>query len=55
MYLQPEDTVFTVTEKIQAAIEKNQNAQHNNDTDKFVKFIFGVPGWPGRSLALQAF
>lgn len=55
VYLQPEDTVFTVTEKIQAAIEKNQNAQHNNDTDKFVKFIFGVPGLARTVIGLAGF
>ncbi len=44
VYLHPEDNVFTVTEKIKAAIEKNLNAKHNNDTDKFVRFVFGVPG-----------
>ena len=55
IYLEPEDTVFTVTEKIQAAIEKNQNAQHNNDTDKFVKFIFGVPGLARTVIGLAGF
>ena len=44
VYLEPEDTVFTVTEKIRSTIEKNQNVRHNNDTDRFAKFAFGVPG-----------
>lgn len=44
VYLEPEDTVFTVTEKIRSTIEKNQNVRHNNDTDRFAKFVFGVPG-----------
>ena len=40
VYLEPEDTVFTVTEKIRSTIEKNQNVRHNNDTDRFAKFVF---------------
>ena len=55
VYLQPEDTVFTVTEKIRAAVEKNQNVRHNNNTDKFVKFIFGVPGLARAVIGLAGF
>ena len=42
-------------ETVMAAIEKNQNAQHNNDTDKFVKFIFGVPGLARTVIGLAGF
>ena len=55
VYLEPEDTVFTVTEKIRSTIEKNQNIQHNNDTDRFAKFVFGVPGLARAVFALAGF
>lgn len=55
VYLEPEDTVFTVTEKIRSTIEKNQNVQHNNDTDRFAKFVFGVPGLARAVFALAGF
>ena len=54
VYLEPEDTVFTVTEKIRSTIEKNQNIQHNNDTDRFAKFVFGVPGLACAALTILA-
>lgn len=55
VYLEPEDTVFTVTEKIRSTIEKNQNVRHNNDTDRFAKFAFGVPGLARAVFALAIF
>lgn len=55
VYLEPEDTVFTVTEKIRSTIEKNQNVRHNNDTDRFAKFAFGVPGLARAVFALAGF
>ena len=55
VYLQPEDTVFTVTEKIRTAVETNQNARHNNDTDKFVRALFGVPGLARTVIGLAGF
>ena len=55
VYLEPEDTVFTVTEKIRSTIEKNQNIQHNNDTDRFAKFVFGVPGLARAVFGLASF
>lgn len=55
VYLEPEDTVFTVTEKIRSTIEKNQNVRHNNDTDRFAKFVFGVPGLARAVFALAGF
>ena len=55
VYLEPEDTVFTVTEKIRSTIEKNQNIQHNNDTDRFAKFAFGVPGLARAVFGLAGF
>lgn len=55
VYLTPEDDIFTVTEKIRAAIEKNLNAQHNNNSDKFVNFIFSVPGLARTVIGLASF
>lgn len=55
VYLEPEDTVFTVTEKIRSTIEKNQNVRHNNDTDRFAKFVFGVPGLARAVFGLAGF
>jgi hypothetical protein len=44
IYLQPNDTVFTINERIQEAIAKNNDAAYNNKTDKFVSLLFSVPG-----------
>lgn len=56
IYLQPNDTIFTINERIQAAIAKNAEAAYENKTDKFVSFLFSVPGlvrfvvWLARNL-----
>ena len=56
IYLQPDDTIFTINERIQAAIAKNAEATYENKTDKFVSFLFSVPGlvrfvvWLARNL-----
>ena len=56
IYLQPDDTIFTINERIQAAIAKNAEAAYENKTDKFVSFLFSVPGlvrfvvWLARNL-----
>lgn len=44
VFLQPEDTIFTISRKIREEIDKNLNAVHNNSTDKFVNMAFAVPG-----------
>ena len=44
VFLQPEDTIFTISDRIREEIEKNLNAVHNNNTDKFVNIAFAVPG-----------
>lgn len=44
IFLQPEDDIFTISDRIRAEIEKNLNAVHNNNTDKFVNMAFSVPG-----------
>ena len=56
IYLQPTDTIFSINQRIQEAIEKNNEATYNNKTDKFVSFLFAVPGlmrfvvWLARNL-----
>ena len=44
IYLEPTDTVFTINQRIQDAIAKNNESTYNNKTDKFVSFLFAVPG-----------
>lgn len=44
VFVEPEDTIFTLTEKIESAIAKNSEQTHNNGTDKFVNLVFAVPG-----------
>ena len=46
VFLDPADTVFSVTEKIRALVERNQAAEHDNGTDRFVNFAFSVPLLP---------
>lgn len=44
IFLEPEDDVFSITEKIRAAIDRNAQREHNNATDHFVNAAFSVPG-----------
>ena len=44
VFLDPEDTVFTITDKIKEQIDRNLVAAHNNNTDKFVNVAFAIPG-----------
>ena len=44
IFLQPEDDVFTISDRIRGEIEKNLNAVHNNNTDKFANMAFSIPG-----------
>lgn len=55
IYLEPEDTVFTINEKIRKEIELNTTADHNNNTDKFVNALFAVPGLPRIVIGLAMF
>ena len=56
IYLQPNDTIFTINQRIQDAIAKNNDSTYNNKTDKFVSFLFSIPGlvrfviWLARNL-----
>lgn len=44
VFLEPTDDVFTISHKIQEHIDRNLEITHNNSTDKFANFAFGVPG-----------
>jgi len=44
IFLEPEDTVFTISQKIKEQIDRNMVAAHNNNTDKFANIAFGIPG-----------
>lgn len=44
VYVEPEDTIFTLTEKIEEMIRKNSVATHNNNTDRFANLVFAIPG-----------
>ena len=44
IFLEPADDVFSITEKIRAAIDCNAQKEHNNATDRFVNVAFSVPG-----------
>lgn len=46
VYLDENDTVFTVNQKIADAIAANRAEHQSNSTDKFAKFMFSVPGLP---------
>ena len=55
VYLEPEDTVFTVNEKIRKVIEANQQTEQSNSTDHFARFMFSVPGLPRFVIGLAYF
>ena len=44
IFLEPHDDIFTISQRIRAEIEKNLNAVHNNNTDKFANIAFSIPG-----------
>ena len=44
LFLNPEDDLFTISERIRELVERNLNSQHNNNTDKFVNWAFSIPG-----------
>lgn len=46
VFLQPEDTVFTIAARVQALIDQNAQSAHSNHTDTFANHAFSVPGLP---------
>ena len=55
VYLEPEDTVFTVIVKIKSAIAANEKTEQSNSTDHFARFMFSVPGLPRFVVGLAYF
>ena len=46
VYMEPTDNIFTINEKINAAIEENGKPATKNNTDKFAAFMFSIPFLP---------
>lgn len=44
IFLDPEDDVFTISQKMKEEIDRNLEKVHNNNTDKFANWAFSVPG-----------
>ena len=44
IFLNPEDDIFAISDRIRAEIDKNMNAVHKNNTDKFANMAFSIPG-----------
>jgi len=44
IFLEPEDDVFTISQKVKENIDRNLEKVHNNNTDKFANWAFSVPG-----------
>lgn len=52
VFMKPEDTVFTINQRINDLIEKNSQPVHMNNTDKFAAFMFSLPVLPKLVMAL---
>ena len=52
VYFTPEDNIFTINKKINAAIEENSKPATKNNTDKFAAFMFSVPFLPNLVVGL---
>ena len=44
IFLEENDDIFSINQKIEEIIAKNQEAAHNNSTDKFANAAFAIPG-----------
>ncbi len=55
IYFEEGDDVFSIHEKIEAAIEKNRVATHNNKTDKFANVMLSLPVLPKLVVNLALF
>lgn len=44
LFLNPDDDLFTISERIRDMVDRNLQAEHNNNMDKFVNWAFSVPG-----------
>ena len=49
------DTIFDVTKKIEEAVEQNRNAENDNNLDKFMRMLLGIPGFARGAVAFLRF
>ena len=52
LFLEPEDTVVTINEKINKLVEENSKPVTKNNTDKFVNFMLSLPLLPNMVVGL---
>ena len=52
IYLQPEDTILDVEDRIQKYVEDNRNVKGENKTDKLIRILVGMPGLVRFAVAL---
>lgn len=50
--IEPEDDIFAINGKIEAAIAENSVSAHNNATDRFANFLFSAPLLPSLVVGL---
>lgn len=43
-YFDMDDTLFEVSDKVDAYIEKNRNVESNNKTERLIQILMGLPG-----------
>ncbi len=46
IYLEKNDNVFKIHERMQKEVELNSQSTHSNNTDKFARFMLSIPGLP---------
>ena len=44
LFLNPDDDIYTISQRIKDAVDRNLNAAHDNNTDRFVNWAFATPG-----------
>lgn len=55
VYLDDDDDVFAVNDKIEEIVKKNEDSGHDNATDKFANFMLSVPLLPNIIVGLARF
>ncbi len=52
IFFEEGDDVLSINRKVEEAVALNQNSAHNNNTDRFARFMFSLPILPGAVIAL---
>lgn len=52
VFMEPDDDIFTINQRINETIEKNSEPKHENSADKFAAFMLSVPVLPYLVMAL---